>query len=130
MNQGKIDFMQMMTAIFALMLGALGIGQAMIDLGDQDAGLAAARRIFRALDEAKADPLDGLSIAGSIPTERCRGAIELSHVNFSYPTRREIPVCKAFSVKINPGEVVAIVGPSGSVRRDCSPVSRLPPLLS
>jgi ATP-binding cassette, subfamily B (MDR/TAP), member 1 len=115
MNRGKVDFMDMMTAIFSLMLGALGIGQALIDLGDQDEGLAAARRIFRALDEAKLDPLDGLSTQGVTPSEPCRGVLQLENVTFSYPTRREVPVCKKFSLTIASGEVIAIVGPSGSV---------------
>jgi hypothetical protein len=37
----------MMTAILSLMLGALGLGQALTDLGDQKTGLAAAKRIFQ-----------------------------------------------------------------------------------
>lgn len=116
MNKGKVDFMGMMTAIFSLMLGALGIGQALIDLGDQEEGLAAARRIFLALDEAKSDKLDGLSTTGECPTEICRGKIELQNVTFSYPTRKEVAVCNNFCLTIEPGEVLAIVGPSGSVR--------------
>lgn len=115
MNRGKVNFMDMMTAIFSLMLGALGIGQALIDLGDQDEGLAAARRIFRALDEAKLDPLDGLSTQGISPSEPCRGVLQIENVTFSYPTRSEVPVCKKFSLTIASGEVIAIVGPSGSV---------------
>ena len=115
MNKGQVNFMDMMTAIFALMLGALGIGQALIDLGDQEEGLAAARRIFLALDEAKLDKLDGLSTSGVSPTEQCRGKIQLENVTFSYPTRKEAPVCNNFSLTIESGEVVAIVGPSGSV---------------
>ncbi len=115
MNRDKVDFMGMMTAIFSLMLGALGIGHALIDLGDQDEGLVAARRIFRALDEAKLDPLDGLSTSGTIPTMACRGVIEIKNVSFSYPTRKEVSVCRDFSLRIDSGEVIAIVGPSGSV---------------
>jgi ATP-binding cassette, subfamily B (MDR/TAP), member 1 len=115
MNHGKVDFMGMMTAIFSLMLGALGIGQALIDLGDQDEGLKAARRIFRALDEAKLDPLDGLAIKGACPTQPCQGVIKIENLTFSYPTRREVPVCKHFNLTIASGEVIAIVGPSGSV---------------
>lgn len=115
MNKDKVDFMGMMTAIFSLMLGALGIGQALIDLGDQEEGLAAARRIFRALDEAKLDKLDGLSTEGESPNEICRGKIQIQNVTFSYPTRMDASVCNNFNLTIEPGEVIAIVGPSGSV---------------
>lgn len=37
----------MMTAILVLMLGALGLGTALSDMGDQKAGLQAAHRIFK-----------------------------------------------------------------------------------
>ena len=35
-------------------------------------------------------------------------------MNFRYPTRPQVPVCKGYSLLIEPGEVVAFVGPSGS----------------
>jgi ABC-type multidrug transport system fused ATPase/permease subunit len=35
-------------------------------------------------------------------------------VNFRYPTRPEVEVCKNYSITIEPGQVVALVGPSGS----------------
>ena len=43
----------MMTAIFTMLLGALGMGQALMDVGDQQAGLAAAGRIFRTIDQGE-----------------------------------------------------------------------------
>jgi hypothetical protein len=43
----------MMTAIFTMLLGALGVGQALMDMGDQRVGLQAARRIFRSIDEGE-----------------------------------------------------------------------------
>lgn len=43
----------MMTAIFTLLLGALGIGQALMDMGDQRVGLQAARRIFQCIEDGK-----------------------------------------------------------------------------
>jgi ATP-binding cassette, subfamily B, bacterial len=43
-----------------------------------------------------------------------RGDIEFANVNFSYPTRPEQMVLKDFSLRVKPGEVVALVGPSGA----------------
>lgn len=40
--------------------------------------------------------------------------VEFRNVQFAYPSRSDTPVLKGFSLKINPGEVVAIVGSSGS----------------
>ncbi len=41
-------------------------------------------------------------------------SVELKNVNFSYPSRTDIPVLKNLSLKINSGETVALVGPSGA----------------
>ncbi len=43
-----------------------------------------------------------------------RGDIEFANVNFSYPTRPEQMALKDFSLRVKPGEVVALVGPSGA----------------
>ena len=88
--------MDMMTAILCLMLGALGLGQALTDLGDQKAGLMAAKRIFTASKESKESSIDGLSEKGKIP-ERDRaktGRIEIQNLHFKYPTRQDVEVCK------------------------------------
>lgn len=71
-----------MTAILSLMLGALGLGQALVDMADQKSGLFAAKRIFDAIEQGKNSPIDGLSDEGTIPEERSRGAIELRGVHF------------------------------------------------
>lgn len=45
---------------------------------------------------------------------RLYGRVELRHVAFSYPTRKEIQVLKDVSIHADPGEQIAIVGPSGA----------------
>lgn len=40
--------------------------------------------------------------------------IELTNLNFQYPSRRDVDVLKNLSLTIQPGEVVALVGGSGS----------------
>lgn len=42
------------------------------------------------------------------------GTINLKKVNFSYPTHPELPVLKDFTLKVNGGQTVALVGVSGS----------------
>ena len=110
----EVVFEDMMIAIMSLMLGGLGLGQALGDLGDQKAGLLAAKRIFDAAAEGKNCSIDALSKEGEKPMQRAAGRVELRGVHFSYPTRPEVKVAKDYSLVINPGEVVALVGPSGS----------------
>ena len=45
---------------------------------------------------------------------RLYGRVELRHVAFSYPSRKEIQVLKDVSIQADPGEQIAIVGPSGA----------------
>ncbi|HVV81594.1 MAG TPA: ABC transporter transmembrane domain-containing protein [Kofleriaceae bacterium] len=42
------------------------------------------------------------------------GALRFEQVDFAYPSRPEHPVLRAFDLAIAPGEVVALVGPSGA----------------
>ena len=49
--EGKVTFVEMETAIFTLMLGALGLGIAFADLGDQQEGLQVANRVFKSIEE-------------------------------------------------------------------------------
>ena len=43
-----------------------------------------------------------------------RGALEFEHVTFHYPTRPETSALDDFSLKVAPGEMLAVVGPSGA----------------
>jgi ATP-binding cassette subfamily B protein len=71
--------------------------------------LALFRRIFTVLDFPTdvADRPD----ARHLPT--VDGALELDRVTFAYPTQRQ-PALEDFSVRIEPGQLVALVGPSGA----------------
>ena len=52
-------------------------------------------------------------VRGAKPLRQVKGAIEFDHVTFSYNSDEQ-PVLKDVSFKINPGQVVALVGPSGA----------------
>ncbi|MFA6100649.1 MAG: ABC transporter ATP-binding protein [Victivallaceae bacterium] len=71
-------------------------------------GLVSAERITKLLNttsEIKEDP-------HPVRVEHLNGNIEFKNVTFGYDEQR--PVLKDFSLKIEPGQKVALVGPSGS----------------
>ena len=51
--------------------------------------------------------------SGTLVPNSCEGGLEFRDVSFSYPTRPGSLILDRFSLKIKPGEVLALVGPSG-----------------
>jgi ATP-binding cassette subfamily B protein len=69
--------------------------------------IAGAERVFEILDEAPdADAAD------AEPVGRFRGDVVFEHVGFAYDP--EVPVLKDVSLHAEPGQVVALVGPTGA----------------
>ncbi len=69
------------------------------------------------LDDVVKCPLDPLvredsEAARAAPMEKLRGEIEFRNVSFGY-SRAEKPLLENFSMKIYPGQRIALVGPSG-----------------
>jgi ATP-binding cassette, subfamily B, multidrug efflux pump len=70
--------------------------------------VAAGKRVFNFLDEKEesADPVETFSL------DEVKGHIELKNVSFSYVADK--PILKNISFEAKPGEMIAIVGPTGS----------------
>ncbi|MEJ5347902.1 MAG: ABC transporter transmembrane domain-containing protein [Desulfosoma sp.] len=69
-------------------------------------GIASILRVQEVLSQ-KSDIVDR---PGAIELTRVQGAVEFRRVSFAYDT---VPVLRDISFKVNPGEVVALVGSSG-----------------
>ncbi|MBI78064.1 MAG: multidrug ABC transporter [Rhodospirillaceae bacterium] len=70
--------------------------------------MASGQRIFEVLDV----PLDITDKVNALDPKRIEGEIEFRSVTFGYYQHQ--PVIKNLSLKVNPGETVALVGPTGS----------------
>ncbi|MQN02266.1 MAG: ABC transporter ATP-binding protein [Lachnospiraceae bacterium] len=68
--------------------------------------MACAARIFEIIDQDQVEDCDG-EFDGEV-----KGAVDMEHVDFSYVPEK--PLITDLNVKVNPGEKVAIVGPTGA----------------
>jgi ATP-binding cassette subfamily B protein len=69
--------------------------------------IASAERIFTLLDSVP----EVFNHPGSIDPGTIRGTIEFDHVDFTYEDGK--PVLTDFNLKVEPGEMIALVGPTG-----------------
>ena len=69
---------------------------------------AAAERVFEFLEEEEED----VTVSGAVETEKMRGEVTFDHVRFGYQPDKTI--IHDFSCQVEPGQMVAIVGPTGA----------------
>jgi ATP-binding cassette, subfamily B, bacterial MsbA len=109
----SLSFMQIKsTAAFIGYITAVGmILQPIRQLGEVAPqilkGVAAAESVFNLLDEKPESDL------GTLVVDRVKGEVEFRNLEFSYPGQSS-PALKNFNLRVNPGEVIALVGKSGS----------------
>jgi ATP-binding cassette subfamily B protein len=96
--------------IYAIMVaGAVG---ALSEIwGELQRAAGATERLVELLEEqdAVADP----AVPQALP-DGGRGALEFDNVTFRYPARPETAALNGISLRVEPGETVALVGPSGA----------------
>ena len=70
--------------------------------------IVSAERVFELLDEAE----EAQDAATAVALRKPRGHVQFDHVRFSY--KPDVPLIEDMSIDIAPGQMVAIVGPTGA----------------
>jgi len=105
--RGEMTFGALTSFLLYTMTLAFSIGFLSGVYEDLMRAVGASERVFQLLDR-KPEVSSG--------TERLpevRGLLELSRLHFAYPSRPEVKVLDGIDLTLRPGEVVALVGPSG-----------------
>jgi ATP-binding cassette subfamily B protein len=103
LSMGELTSFLLYTFTLAMSIAALaGLWQ------DFMKALGASERVFELMDRQPA-----VDSGTHIPAAGTDGAIRFEGVEFAYPTRLDSPVLTGLDLSLDPGRVVALVGPSG-----------------
>nr|AAP72956.1 putative MDR-like P-glycoprotein [Lactuca sativa] len=110
-TKGLSTFSKVIKVFIVLVITANSVAETVSLAPEIIRGGEAIGSVFSILDrQTRIDPDD----PDSDVVDTVRGEIELRHVDFSYPSRPDVPVFKDFSLRIRSGQSQALVGPSGS----------------
>jgi ATP-binding cassette subfamily B protein len=107
---GKMSAGDLAAFIFYSTVVAGAVGSISEIMAELQRGSAAIDRIQGLLDVRPGIAPPAAPVALPAP----KGAIQFDAVQFRYPTRPETPALTDFSLTVEPGETVALVGPSGA----------------
>jgi ATP-binding cassette subfamily B (MDR/TAP) protein 1 len=108
---GEADGGNVVSAFIAILLGTFSLSSVAPNFQAIILARSAAYKLFEAIDRVPV--IDSSSDAGLKPSNVI-GNIELRNINFRYPTRMDVPIFEDYSLKVDAGTTVALVGMSGS----------------
>ena len=129
-----LNFVNNLGYVFICIIGGLLVAKKAIDVGDIQAfiqymrsftqpivqtanianviqgTIASAERVFEVLDEEEQLPEDREAVA--LSKETVRGEVSFEQVSFRY--KEDVPLIEDMNIHVKPGQMVAIVGPTGA----------------
>lgn len=129
-----LNFVNNLGYVFICIIGGLLVAKKAIDVGDIQAfvqymrsftqpivqtanianviqgTIASAERVFEVLDEEEQLPDD--PAAAAIRKEDIEGEVRFEQVSFRY--KEDVPLIEDMNIQVKPGQMVAIVGPTGA----------------
>ncbi|PRT55127.1 Leptomycin B resistance protein pmd1 [Wickerhamiella sorbophila] len=108
---GQASIGKIVNVVIAMLIGSFQMGNIAPNIQFLAKGLAACKTINETIERVpKIDAMEG---GGKIP-EKVVGRIEIKNVRFRYPSRPDVLVLPDFSLTVEEGSTVALVGASGS----------------
>lgn len=108
LQAGTLSFGELTSFILYTFTMAIGIAALTGLYADFAKAAGSSERVFELIDEAPV-----VNTTGLLQPSEVEGLILLEQIGFAYPSRPETPVLKNLSLRLEPGKVLALVGPSG-----------------
>ncbi|TPX38571.1 hypothetical protein SeLEV6574_g07738, partial [Synchytrium endobioticum] len=108
---GQLSSGNIITVIFSVLIGSVSLAQMAPDVQAITLARSAGAKLFHTIDRVPS--IDPYNQSGSNLTD-VKGRIEFKNIKFIYPARPDLTVLTNYSLLVEPGTTVALVGASGS----------------